>query len=433
MVPPRFLLILCVALNDWRYAVVTLVSVAEISGYLKELFAIDPVLGDLWVRGEVTNVSRPASGHLYFTLRDETASLRAVSFKQQARYLDHSPRDGDAVLAHGRVGVYEANGTYQLYVDAVQPEGAGLAAAILARLRTQLQQEGLFDESRKRPLPDAPAVVGVVTSESGAVWHDIQTVIARRYPMTRLVLAPAAVQGAHAPDEIVRALRQIEADGQAQVVIVGRGGGSAEDLAAFNDERVVRAIFACRLPTVSAVGHETDLTLADLVADVRAPTPSAAAELVTPDTREVRRDLQVAERLLAGLAMRQIEEGRGDVDDARASLARHSPLHRVTALRQRTDDHAASLGAALTRRLAGERARLDARGAALEALDPRAVLRRGYALVTDAATGDVVRSAVGMRAGQRVRVRVADGAFAATVAETTSGATADTTREERAR
>lgn len=408
---------------------VTLVTVAEISAYLKELFAIDPVLGDLWVRGEVTNVSRPASGHLYFTLRDESAALKAVCFKQQARYLDYKPQDGDAVLAHGRVGVYEASGAYQLYVDAVQPDGAGLAAAMFERLRRQLEADGLFDESRKRILPRAPAVVGVVTSESGAVWHDIQTVVARRYPMTRLVLAPAAVQGTHAPDEIVRAIRQIEADAGASVVIVGRGGGSAEDLAAFNDERVVRAIFACRIPVVSAVGHETDVTLADLVADVRAATPSAAAELVTPDAREVRRDVRNAERALTGLVRQAVEEWRGGVDDRRALLERHSPLRRIEGLRQRTDDHAGTLGTALAGRLARERGRLDARGAALAALDPRAVLARGYALVTDAATERPVRIGA-VAAGQGVRVRLAGGAFAATVTgmtETTFGETAEET------
>lgn len=397
---------------------VTLVTVEEITAYLKELFAIDPVLGDIWVRGEATNVSRPASGHLYFTLRDGGASLRAVCFKQQARYLDYKPNDGDAVLAHGRVGVYEASGQYQLYVDMMQPDGAGLAAALFERLRLQLEQEGLFDPARKRTLPPAPAVVGVVTSESGAVWHDIQTVVARRYPMTRLLLAPAAVQGTHAPDEIVRALRQIEGDGRAQVVIVGRGGGSAEDLAAFNDERVVRGIFACRIPVVSAVGHETDVTLADLVADVRAPTPSAAAELVTPDARAVRRDVLTTEKALAGLMWEQFEDWHAALGNHRALLERHSPLHHALRFRQQTDDHTQMLSTAFAAQLARERGRLDAHRAALVALDPHAVLARGYALVTDAATDAPLRASAAF-VGRAIRVHLADGAFAATVTETT--------------
>jgi len=396
----------------------TLATVSEVTEYLKELFAIDPVLGDIWIRGEASNLSRPASGHLYFTLREGETALRAVSFRQQVRALDYVPRDGDAILAHGRIAVYEASGQYQLYVDAIQPDGVGVGAALFERLRQQLEREGLFDQSRKRPLPRVPRTIGVVTSETGAVWHDIQTVVARRYPLTRLVLAPTSVQGLYAPDEIVRALRQIQEQMQesaeAAVVIVGRGGGSAEDLAAFNDERVVRAIFACRIPTVSAVGHETDVTLADFVADMRAPTPSAAAELVTPDIREVVMDVQNAARALSELMQDRLEEHSEDTDTLVRTLERHSPLHRVTQYRQRTDDRARALGDLLTHRLMRERGQLAHRQASLVALDPQAVLARGYALVTDAATGTVLRVGGDGYAGRAIRVRVAAGAFGAT-------------------
>ena len=392
----------------------TLVTVAEITAYLKELFQIDPVLTDVWVRGEASNLSRPASGHLYFSLKDSEASLRCVCFKQQARYLSYLPGDGDAVIAHGRIGVYEAAGQYQLYIDLIQPDGVGVLAAQFERLRVQLEYEGLFDAARKRPLPAAPRCIGVVTSASGAVWHDIQTVVARRYPMTTLLLAPAAVQGAGAPGELVRSIGELQADGRPDVIIVARGGGSAEDLAPFNDESVVRAIFACRVPVVSAVGHETDVTLADLVADVRAPTPSAAAEICTPDREAIRDDLRTIVRALTALAGDDIDQRGQDLAALRRMLERLSPVVRIDQMRQRVDDRTRALGTTQHNGLLVARERLAARAASLAALNPAAVLGRGYALVSDAQTGSLVRKAAGGYPGRAVRVQMHDGAFAAT-------------------
>jgi len=392
---------------------VPLVTVSEITAYLKELFQIDPVLADIWVRGEASNISRPASGHLYFSLKDMDASLRSVCFKQQARYLSYLPDDGDAVLAHGRIGIYEATGQYQLYIDLIQPDGVGLLAAQFERLRLQLELEGLFDAARKRPLPAAPRCIGVVTSASGAVWHDIQTVVARRYPLTSLVLAPAAVQGSAAPAEIVRAIGELQADGRAEVIIVGRGGGSAEDLAPFNDEAVVRAIFACRIPVVSAVGHETDITLADLVADVRAPTPAAAAELCTPDSEAIADDLATAVRAMGALIRDDLGQRADDLDALRRNLQRVSPILRAEQFRQRIDERTRTMAARITQSLLLDRERLGARRAALAALNPAAVLDRGYALVTDATTGAVVRRAADGYRDRSVRIQVADGAFGA--------------------
>lgn len=391
-----------------------LVTVSEITAYLKELFQIDPVLADIWVRGEASNIARPVSGHLYFSLKDSEASLRCVCFKQQARYLSYLPDDGDAVLAHGRIGVYEATGQYQLYIDLIQPDGVGLLAAQFERLRLQLELEGLFDEARKRPLPVAPRCIGVVTSASGAVWHDIQTVVARRYPLTTLVLAPASVQGGAAPAEIVQSIAELQADGRAEVIIVGRGGGTAEDLAPFNDETVVRAIFACRIPVVSAVGHETDVTLADLVADVRAPTPSAAAELCTPDREAIAADLRTAARAMAALMRDDLDQRASDLDALHRNLQRLSPALRAEQLRQRIDERTRLLASLVSQTLIVDRERLGARLAALAALNPTAVLDRGYALVSDAMTGEIIRRA---RDGQRDRtlhIRVADGSFGAT-------------------
>jgi len=393
---------------------VTLVTVAEITAYLKELFQIDPVLADIWVRGEASNISRPASGHLYFSLKDSEASLRCVCFKQQARYLSYLPDDGDAILAHGRIGIYEATGQYQLYIDLIQPDGVGLLAAQFERLRLQLELEGLFDEARKRPLPLAPRCIGVVTSASGAVWHDIQTVVARRYPLASLLLAPASVQGGAAAAEIVQAIAELQADGRAAVIIVGRGGGSAEDLAPFNDEAVVRAIFASRIPVVSAVGHETDITLADLVADVRAPTPSAAAELCTPDRAAIAADLRTAARAMAALIRDDLEQRAGDLDALNRTLQRLSPTLRAEQFRQRIDERARTLTALVSQALIIDRERLGARRAALAALNPAAVLDRGYALVCDADTGDVLRQARDGRRGRALRIRVADGSFGGT-------------------
>lgn len=391
-----------------------LVTVSEITAYLKELFQIDPVLADIWVRGEASNISRPASGHLYFSLKDLDASLRCVCFKQQARYLSYLPDDGDAVLAHGRIGIYEATGQYQLYIDLIQSAGVGLLAAQFERLRLQLEREGLFDEARKRPLPVTPRCIGVVTSASGAVWHDIQTVVARRYPLTSLLLAPAAVQGSAAPAEIVRAIAALQADGRAEVIIVGRGGGSAEDLAPFNDEAVVRAIFACRIPVVSAVGHETDITLADLVADVRAPTPSAAAELCTPDIAAISDDLATAVRAITALIRDDFDQRASDLDALRRNLQRLSPILRAEQFRQRIDERTRTLTALIAQSLIVNRERLGARRAALAALNPAAVLDRGFALVTDANTGAVVRHAADGYRDRAVRIRVADGSFGAT-------------------
>jgi exodeoxyribonuclease VII large subunit len=394
---------------------VPLVTVSEITAYLKELFQIDPVLSDVWVRGEAANISRPASGHLYFSLKDSEATLRAVSFKQQVRYLSFIPRDGDAVIAHGRIGIYEGSGQYQLYIDLIQPDGVGILAAQTERLRMQLEMEGLFDEARKRPLPPAPRYIGVVTSATGAVWRDIQTVVARRYPLTQLILAPATVQGANAPAEIIGAIADVQADGRAEVIIVARGGGSAEDLAAFNDEAVVRAMFACRVPVVSAIGHETDVTLADLVADVRAPTPSAAAELCTPDVREIARDIHLAQRALTEMARDGLERRREDVRDLRAALVRASPARRAEQLAQRVDERTRALAALVQRTLLVHRERLHAHAAALNALNPQAVLERGYALVTDEQTGELVRDTASARPGRAITVRVADGDFGATI------------------
>ena len=265
-----------------------IVGVAELTHYLKELFTLDPVVSDIWVRGEVSNVSRPSSGHIYWTLKDGSAQLRCVMFRREALFQAVLPENGIELLVHGRLDVYEAAGTYQLYADLLERQGIGLLYAQFDALKRRLEAEGLFAAERKRPLPERATCIGLVTSPSGAVLHDIISVLGRRWPHAELILAPAQVQGKEAAPAICQALAWLSRLPQVQVAILARGGGSIEDLWAFNEESVARSIAACPVPVISAIGHDTDYTIADFVADLRAPTPSAAAELVAPSIEEDR-------------------------------------------------------------------------------------------------------------------------------------------------
>ena len=307
-------------------------AVREITSYLRELFESNPHLGDIWIAGEVSNVSRPSSGHVYFTLKDGDAQLRAVFFARRMAPSSATSRlleNGHAVVAHGRIALYEQRGDLQLIVDFVQPEGAGALQAEFERLKARLEEEGLFDESRKRALPRFPRRIGVVTSESGAVFHDICHVLERRWPLAEIVLAPTPVQGPDAVAGIVGGIEQLCRHGGIDVIIVGRGGGSLEELWAFNDELVARAIFASAVPVISAVGHETDYTIADFVADRRAPTPSAAAEIVAPERLDVSVRLGIAagtmESILRGAGARRTRRGRIDIARDRALSAANRP------------------------------------------------------------------------------------------------------------
>ena len=386
-------------------------EVREITTYLREMLESSPVLGDVWIAGEVSNVSRPASGHVYFTLKDANAQLRSVYFASKAprgrATTAHLVQNGHAIVAHGRVSLYEQRGDLQLYVDFVQPEGAGALQAEFERLKIRLAEEGLFDESRKRALPRFPRRIGVVTSESGAVFHDICRVLERRWPLAEVVLSPAPVQGADAVPGIIGAIEQLNARNDIDVIITGRGGGSIEELWAFNDEHVVRAIFASRVPVVSAVGHETDTTIADFVADCRAPTPSAAAEIVSPDRIEIGALLRTIFAAMTSNVERQIGERRSALQTITHDLDRRAPD--INHLRQVVDE--------VARR--GVRAAEHAQATAvhavgtfvwrLKSLDPFATLDRGYAVVQ---RGTSVISEVGQaKAGEALGVRVKDGRF----------------------
>jgi len=355
----------------------------------------------IWVEGEVSNLRIPTSGHLYFTLKDEDAQLQAVLFRGGARRLRFRIEDGQHLRCHGRLSIYEAQGRFQMLVDGAEPVGKGALQLAFEQLKAKLQEEGLFDDDRKRDLPFLPSLVGVVTSPTGAAIRDIVRVIHRRCP-TRILLAPAVVQGDEAPEEIVRALAWLSAREDVEVIIVGRGGGSIEDLWAFNDERVARAIAACQKPVISAVGHEIDFTIADFVADVRAPTPSAAAERVVPEARELRAALASLTARARHAADRALREARLRTDDStnrllaagrrvvadrrqtivrlQARLASLHPRARLAEGRTRLERLRARLHASTSRVLAQRRERLAAMAGRLDALSPLRVLERGYSI-----------------------------------------------------
>ncbi len=392
-------------------------------------------------------VTVSSAGHAYFTLKDERSQLQCVWFRDDRMASPFEPRTGLRVVAHGRVDVFDANGVYQLYVSAVQPAGFGDLALRFEALKAKLAAEGLFDATRKRPIPERPAVIAVVTSETGAVWHDIRTVLTRRWPLATVVLSQCQVQGAAAPASIVRALAWVDryAEGRQRsgrvgevptVTILARGGGSLEDLWSFNDEAVVRAIVAHGRPVVCGVGHETDVTLADFAADRRAPTPSAAAEIVVPDRAELAAVLRAETRRLEEAVRRAVAAASRETAAERRALDGLSPAAQLAAARERAgllldratralrvrldggrvaiERSAAHLEPGVTLRLGRARGTVDAAGAALAVLGPEATLERGYAIVRRTRDGRIVREPAEAPPGERLAIRVARGEVPAT-------------------
>ena len=391
-------------------------TVAQLVRRIKDIVEDDDLLRDVWVRGEVSNFTQAASGHVYFTLKDRDAAIRCVMWRSDAARAFKLPQSGDQIEAHGRVSMYETRGDVQLYVDEIKLTGAGALWQEFERMRARLDAEGLFAPEHKRPLPPFPRVIGVVTSREGAVLRDIRTVLARRYPLAEILLAPTLVQGDAAPPLIVGAIQAINRF-EIDVLIVARGGGSIEDLWAFNDERVARAIYASRVPVVSAVGHETDFTIADFVADVRAPTPSAAAELVAPDARELRATLRLRARRLAQTVAARLDDARVNLSRQAYALQRNSPQARLANDRQRIDDLSRRLLARTRQFIALRRETLNGAARHLAALNPEAMLARGYAIVREKKTGRVVKSKSQVAGRAEIRVRVSDGEFQATTEE----------------
>jgi exodeoxyribonuclease VII large subunit len=425
-----------------------ILQVSEITRAVRDAVRSEAGLRDLWVEGEVGRVTVSSAGHAYFTLKDERSQLACVFFRDDRIGSPFEARTGLRVVVHGRVDVFESQGVYQLYVAAIQPAGFGDLALRFEALKAKLQAEGLFDAARKRALPDRPAVIGVATSATGAVWHDICHVVARRWPLARLVLSPCQVQGDGSAQSVVAALDRLarwgdkcRAEGRPDdapaVVILARGGGSLEDLWSFNDERVVRAVVAHPVPLVCGVGHEVDVTLADFAADVRAPTPSAAAELVVPDRAEMEAFLGGLLRRSSGHATRAIAAARLELAAESRALERMRPsaqlaqarekagllLDRATrALRTELRRHgdaerrlSARLGPVITTQVAVRRSALDRSAASLAALGPQATLDRGYAIVRRRGDGAVVRAPGDAPGGTGLKVRVAAGEIDATV------------------
>jgi exodeoxyribonuclease VII large subunit len=384
-------------------------TVSEVTNRIRTLIEQERVFQDLWVEGEVSNFSKASSGHIYLTLKDAGAQIGGVIWRSQARGLSYIPQSGDQVLAHGRIGVYEQGGRYQIYVDQIQPAGRGSLYQEFERLKAQLEAEGLFDEARKRVLPPFPSCIGVVTSPTAAALRDVLNVLTRRFPMARVLLSPTPVQGDAAPSQILAALARLNARDDIDVILVVRGGGSLEDLWAFNDERVARAIAASRLPVISGVGHETDFTLADFTADRRAPTPSAAAEVATPDVTELGTVLWQQDSRMARAMAQQIARRRDRLDGARRALGHLSPVTRIAGARQRVDDLTSRLESSTTHRLEMVRERVSALESRLSALNPDGVLRRGYAIVRDRNTRDVLTAAGQALPGQPLSLQFRDG------------------------
>jgi exodeoxyribonuclease VII large subunit len=402
-------------------------SVRQLTRYIRALIERDQTLNDIWVRGEVSNCVRHSSGHVYFTLKDEHSQLRCVMFRREAEDAPFALADGQALVAHGAVGVYEARGAYELIVTEVLADGVGALLMAFEALKGRLEAEGLFDPARKRPLPRFPRRIAVVTSPDGAVWHDIATIIRRRWPVAAVTLIPAQVSGAGAAQSIVDALSTVVALPALDVVIVARGGGSLEELAAFNEESVARAIVACPVPVVSAVGHETDFTIADFVADLRAPTPSAAAEMIAPDRRALTGQIDdLAARALHSLRSRIAGERRQLALLARSRPLR-TPLVMLTDRRRRLDDLWEDTCRVVRSGLSAKREALERTAALAGALDPRAILRRGYG-VFRLREGEVVRSVAQVSPGDRGEVLVSDG----TIDVTASGSRRQET-EDRGR
>ena len=395
-------------------------TVAQVTAHLRQKLEGDPLLADLWILGEASNLRVSSAGHSYFTLKDDQSVLRCVMFKGQPG--SELLTEGTALSAHGHITFYERGGSTDFVVDLAMPEGLGELHLELERLKLRLAEEGLFEETRKRPLPKFPNVVGVVTSPAGAVFHDIQNVIQRRYPLVELLLSATVVQGPNAAEGVVAALDALNRDGRANVIIVARGGGSLEELWPFNEEAVARAVHASRIPVVSAIGHETDFTMIDQVADVRAPTPSAAAELVVPDGRALRREL--ADYLdRSGMAMGYLlEASRSEI--ARMVRRLESGLPGGEIWRRRVDDLARIAGTAMSSRLALAKSQVESISLQLGALDPVATLSRGFSVVQTAESNQVVTSTGQVAGGEGLTITVADGVIPATAGATARAAKA---------
>ena len=383
-------------------------TVTELNRYIKDLVDINPPLGDIYIKGEISNFKAHSSGHYYFSLKDSDSVLKAVMFRMSASRLGYMPQNGMKVVAHGRISVYERGGEYQLYADSMEPDGVGAMYMALEQLKAKLSAMGLFDESRKKPLPKIPSAVGVVTSPTGAAVRDIINVCTRRFPYARIRVYPALVQGDGAVDSVAAGIEYFNRCGGADVLIVGRGGGSIEDLWAFNSEKVALAVSRSRIPVISAVGHETDVTICDLVADRRAPTPSAAAELAVPETAELKQKFNNVITRETAVLMGRIDAKKKELDRLAASRVLTSPAASFEDRSVTVDRLSDRLARVQNNILEKKTALLKSGAASLSALNPMAVLSRGYGAVF-AADGSVIKSVESLSVGDTVKLTLSDG------------------------
>lgn len=379
-------------------------SVSELNGRIKNLLDSDPVLGEVYVRGELSNYKIYPSGHHYFTMKDAEGALRCVMFKGSAMKMKFKPENGMRVTAFGRVTVYPRDGAYQLYVNAMTADGLGDLHVAFEQLKEKLYKEGLFDKQYKKPIPRFPDKIAVITSGAGAAVRDVIRVLRKRWPLAKVIILPVRVQGAEAPPEIVGAIRYANVHKVADLIITGRGGGSIEDLWAFNDERVARAIFASEIPVISAVGHEPDVTIADYVADLRAATPSNGAELASPDIEELAEGLESYNVRLWQAMRGKLTAGRNRLEELSQKRVLKDPKNYIEDRKLALDDSQMRLLAAEERILSAGKHRFSSLAAALDAMSPLKVLGRGYSIASDK-NGNILKSADGIKKGDTITVQ----------------------------
>ncbi len=394
-------------------------SVSQLNRYIKMNFDADENLANIFISGEISNFTNHyRTGHLYFTLKDDSAAVRAVMFNSSAKRLKFMPEDGMKVIARGRVSVYEASGQYQLYVDDMQPDGVGALNLAYEQLKEKLQKEGLFSEHHKKPLPPYPEKVGVITSPTGAAVRDIINVLGRRFPYAEIVFCPVLVQGEGAHLQLTDAVNLFNSERAADVIIIGRGGGSIEDLWEFNDEGLARAVYNSDIPVISAVGHETDFTICDFVADMRAPTPSAAAELAVPDANELQYALSALKNRMFLNVSSGIADRRSRLEYLTSKGALKSPDEMLSNRSQRLDTAFSKMLSSYENRIGGKKVEFISAATALSKLDPMSVLMRGFAFVSDK-NGKNVCSSQALAKGDKINVRFHDGSAVCEVKEIT--------------
>ena len=393
-------------------------TVSQLNEYVKMLMDSNPVLKNVWIKGEISNFKNHYStGHFYFSLKDDGGILRGVMFRSYAQKVSFAPRDGMKVLVHGRISAFVRDGQYQIYVDEMLPDGVGALYLAFEQLKQKLASQGLFDEGRKKPLPRFPSRIGIVTSPTGAAIQDMLNILGRRFPCAEVYIYPAQVQGNEAPPQLIRGVQYFNETKSADVIIIGRGGGAAEDLWAFNDERLAMCIAASEIPVISAVGHESDFTICDFVADCRAPTPSAAAEIAVPDKMELLRSLQGTALKFSSVLAQRIRNERNNLKYLRESgvLSGAAPI--LQGKRMEQLHLAQRLDAGLQSSVKQSSSDLAKNSARLEALSPLSVLARGYGVATDK-TGETVRSVGAVKKGDEISVRLCDGTLWAVVEST---------------